>query len=160
MATHWIETLDPALTRPGLIDRKIEFLLPQEKTKMHIFKIHTSRMTLADDVILEDLIMAKDDILRADINTIYTEYGLMDLRKCGRKVTKTSKHLKKLFLTKIKKASLRGSISSRLHLPSRKWLGVVPTLQRDEVGEVAQRNPCSSWCFLAEPLVYLFQCDV
>jgi 26S proteasome regulatory subunit T2 len=50
MATNRIESLDPALIRPGRIDRKIEFPLPDTKTKRHIFNIHTSKMTLADDV--------------------------------------------------------------------------------------------------------------
>ena len=43
MATNRIETLDPALIRPGRIDRKIEFPLPDEKTKRRIFNIHTGR---------------------------------------------------------------------------------------------------------------------
>lgn len=67
MATNRIETLDPALIRPGRIDRKIEFPLPDEKTKRRIFNIHTSRMTLSEDVNLTELIMAKDDLSGADI---------------------------------------------------------------------------------------------
>ena len=67
MATNRIETLDPALIRPGRIDRKIEFPLPDEKTKRRIFTIHTSRMTLADDVNVEDYVMSKDDLSGADI---------------------------------------------------------------------------------------------
>lgn len=67
MATNRIETLDPALIRPGRIDRKIEFPLPDEKTKRRIFSIHTSRMTLSEDVNLTELIMAKDDLSGADI---------------------------------------------------------------------------------------------
>ncbi|KAL4693665.1 hypothetical protein H8959_012930 [Pygathrix nigripes] len=71
----------------GRIDRKIEFPLPDEKTKKRIFQIHTSRMTLADDVTLDDLIMAKDDLSGADIKAICTEAGLMALRERRMKVT-------------------------------------------------------------------------
>ncbi|KAF6024418.1 PSMC1 [Bugula neritina] len=87
MATNRIETLDPALIRPGRIDRKIEFPLPDEKTKRHIFKIHTSRMTLADDVNLDEFVMAKDDLSGADIKAICTEAGLLALRERRMKVT-------------------------------------------------------------------------
>lgn len=73
MATNRIETLDPALIRPGRIDRKIEFPLPDEKTKRRIFNIHTSRMTLAPDVNLAELIMAKDDLSGADIKVRYSK---------------------------------------------------------------------------------------
>jgi len=75
MATNRIETLDPALIRPGRIDRKIEFPLPDEKTKRRIFSIHTNRMTLAEDVTLEDYVMAKDDLSGADIKVgIHSAY--------------------------------------------------------------------------------------
>ena len=45
MATNRIESLDPALIRPGRIDRKIEFPLPDEKTKRRIFNIHTNKVS-------------------------------------------------------------------------------------------------------------------
>ena len=51
----------------GRIDRKIEFPLPDEKTKRRIFNIHTGRMSLAADVNLEEFIMSKDDLSGADI---------------------------------------------------------------------------------------------
>merc|ERR1712048_427811 len=87
MATNRIETLDPALIRPGRIDRKIEFPLPDEKTKRRIFGIHTGRMTLADDVNLSELIMAKDDLSGADVKAICTEAGMLALRERRMKVT-------------------------------------------------------------------------
>ena len=59
MATNRIDSLDPALIRPGRIDRKIEFPLPDQKTKRRIFQIHTGRMSLAEDVSIEEFVMAK-----------------------------------------------------------------------------------------------------
>jgi 26S proteasome regulatory subunit T2 len=108
MATNKIESLDPALIRPGRIDRKIEFPLPDVKTKRHIFRfvelyyrghlavskstllyrLHTSRMSLADDVDLEEYVMAKDDLSGADIKAICTEAGLMALRERRMRVNK------------------------------------------------------------------------
>jgi len=87
MATNRIETLDPALIRPGRIDRKIEFPLPDVKTKRRIFGIHTARMTLAPDVNLEEFIQSKDDLSGADIKAICTEAGLLALRERRMRVT-------------------------------------------------------------------------
>jgi 26S proteasome regulatory subunit T2 len=87
LATNRIETLDPALLRPGRIDRKIEFPFPDEKTKRKIFQIHAAKMTLAEDVNLEELVMTKDNLSGADIKAICTEAGLMALRERRMKVT-------------------------------------------------------------------------
>lgn len=87
MATNRIETLDPALIRPGRIDKKIEFPFPDVKTKRKIFQIHTSRMTLSDDVNLEEFVMTKDDLSGADIKAICSEAGLLALRERRMKVT-------------------------------------------------------------------------
>jgi len=86
MATNRIETLDPALIRPGRIDRKIEFPLPDIKTKRKIFQIHTAKMTLSDDVNLEEFVMTKDDLSGADIKAVCTEAGLLALRERRMKV--------------------------------------------------------------------------
>ena len=87
MATNRIETLDPALLRPGRIDRKIEFPLPDAKTKRRIFTIHTSRMSLADDVVLEEFVMSKNELSGADIKAMCTEAGLLALRERRMRIT-------------------------------------------------------------------------
>merc|ERR1739845_192691 len=86
MATNRIESLDPAMIRPGRIDRKIEFPLPDEKTKRNIFRIHTQKMTLSEDVNIE-FVVAKDDLSGADIKAICTEAGMLALRERRMKVT-------------------------------------------------------------------------
>ena len=86
LATNKIESLDPALLRPGRIDRKIELCLPDADTKRRIFGIHTNKMTLNDDVNLDELIAAKDELSGADIKAICTEAGLLALRERRMKV--------------------------------------------------------------------------
>lgn len=86
LATNKVDTLDPALLRPGRIDRKIEFPLPDTKTKRRIFGIHTGKMNLAEDVNLEEFIMAKDELSGADIKALCTEAGLLALRERRMKV--------------------------------------------------------------------------
>ncbi|EMS59507.1 26S protease regulatory subunit 4-like protein [Triticum urartu] len=81
------KSLDPALLRPGRIDRKIEFPLPDIKTRRRIFQIHTAKMTLSDDVNLEEFVMTKDEFSGADIKAICTESGLLALRERRMKVT-------------------------------------------------------------------------
>mmetsp|Transcript_8041 Transcript_8041/g.13374 ORF Transcript_8041/g.13374 Transcript_8041/m.13374 type:complete len:427 (-) Transcript_8041:253-1533(-) len=112
MATNKIESLDPALIRPGRIDRKIEFPLPDIKTKRNIFKIHTDKMSLADDVDLEIFVMSKDELSGADIKAVCTEAGLLALRERRMKVTQED-------FTKAKEKTLyrkRGNIPEGLYL--------------------------------------------
>lgn len=87
MATNRIETLDPALIRPGRIDRKIYFPFPDMKTKKKIFDIQTRKMNLADDVAFEEFVSAKDELSGADIKATCTEAGLLALRERRMQVT-------------------------------------------------------------------------
>lgn len=88
MATNRIETLDPALIRPGRIDRKIEFPLPDIKTKLNIYQIHTARMKLAEDVSLPEFAATKEEISGADIKAICSEAGMLAIREGRTQVTR------------------------------------------------------------------------
>merc|ERR1712113_395096 len=87
MATNKIETLDPALLRPGRLDRKIEFPHPTEETKRKIFQIHLSKMSLGEGVDVSEFVTGKDKLSGADIKAICTEAGLLALRERRMKVT-------------------------------------------------------------------------
>ena len=38
------DTLDPALLRPGRLDRRVEFSLPDNEGRAHILRIHARRL--------------------------------------------------------------------------------------------------------------------
>jgi len=81
MATNRQDTLDPALLRPGRLDRKIEFPLPSRREKRLIFQTITSKMSLSSDVDLEDYVSRPDKLSAAEIASICQAAGLQAVRK-------------------------------------------------------------------------------
>jgi len=81
MATNRPDTLDPALLRPGRLDRKIEFPLPDRRQKRLIFQVCTSKMNLSEEVDLEDYVSRPDKISGAEIHSICQEAGMQAVRK-------------------------------------------------------------------------------
>ncbi len=78
-ATNRIDILDPALLRPGRFDRVIEVPLPDFRSRVEIFRIHTRRMRLKD-VDLNELARRTEGASGADIKAICTEAGYFALR--------------------------------------------------------------------------------
>jgi len=56
MATNRQDTLDPALLRPGRLDRKIEFPNPDRRQKRMVMQACTANMNLGEEVDLEDYV--------------------------------------------------------------------------------------------------------
>jgi 26S proteasome regulatory subunit T3 len=81
MATNRADTLDPALLRPGRLDRKIECPAPDRRQKRLVFQVCTAKMNLSDEVDLEDYVSRPDKISAADIRAICQEAGLQAVRK-------------------------------------------------------------------------------
>ena len=106
MATNKIESLDPALIRPGRIDRKIKLPLPDQKTLRKILSIHTSKMTLDEDVDLDEIVNTKESLTGADIKAICTESGLLALRERRMKVNQKDFIKAKEKTLKLKKANI------------------------------------------------------
>ncbi|EDV26131.1 uncharacterized protein TRIADDRAFT_50249 [Trichoplax adhaerens] len=81
MATNRADTLDPALLRPGRLDRKIEFPMPDRRQKRLIFQTITNKMNLSDEIDLEDYVARPDKISGADINSICQESAMQAIRE-------------------------------------------------------------------------------
>lgn len=81
MCTNRADTLDPALLRPGRLDRKIEFPMPDRRQKRLVFQVVTGRMNLADEVDLEEFVSRPDKISGAEIASICQEAGMQAVRK-------------------------------------------------------------------------------
>jgi len=86
-ATNRPDILDKALMRAGRFDRVIEIPLPDEKTRMEIFKVHTKKMPLKG-VDLSDLAKVTEGYTGADIENICREAGMFAIRHNAANVTK------------------------------------------------------------------------
>jgi 26S proteasome regulatory subunit T4 len=62
MATNRPDTLDPALLRPGRLDRKIEIPLPNEQARLEILKIHAAPVNKGGDIDYEAIVKVKFDV--------------------------------------------------------------------------------------------------
>ncbi|KAI8096941.1 26S protease regulatory subunit 6B [Halteromyces radiatus] len=101
MATNRADTLDPALLRPGRLDRKIEFPTPDRRQKRLIFSTITAKMNLSEEVDLEDFVSRPDKLSGAEIAAICQEAGMQAVRK--NRYVILSKDLEKGYKANVKK---------------------------------------------------------
>jgi 26S proteasome regulatory subunit T1 len=80
MATNRPDTLDPALLRPGRLDRKIEFGLPDLEGRTHIFKINARTMAMEKGIRFELLARLCPNATGAEIRSVCTEAGMFAIR--------------------------------------------------------------------------------
>nr|WCZ58276.1 26S proteasome regulatory subunit 7 [Paratrimastix eleionoma] len=80
MATNRPDTLDPALLRPGRLDRKIEFGLPDLEGRVQIFKIHARSMNCERGIRFDLLARLCPNTTGADIRSVCTEAGMFAIR--------------------------------------------------------------------------------
>ena len=76
-----VQTFDPALLRPGRFDRIVLTPAPDEKGRLEIFKVHTKKMPLSSDVVLDELAVKTDGYVGADIEAVCREAAMAALRE-------------------------------------------------------------------------------
>ena len=80
MATNRPDTLDPALMRPGRLDRKVEFGLPDLEGRGHILRIHSKRMNCDRDIRFELIARLCPNTTGAELHSVCTEAGMFSIR--------------------------------------------------------------------------------
>ena len=80
-ATNRPDIIDPALLRPGRFDEMILVPVPDERTRLEIFKVHTKKMSLAEDVDLNEFVRLTEDFTGADIAAVCKKAGRFAMRE-------------------------------------------------------------------------------
>ncbi len=85
-ATNQPDVLDKALLRAGRFDRRVVVNLPDKAGREAIFKVHTRKVPLAEDVDLGDIAQTTPGVSGADIRNLVNEAALLAARRQQDKV--------------------------------------------------------------------------
>ena len=80
MATNRPDTLDPALLRPGRLDRKVEFGLPDLEGRTNILKIHSKNMSVDRNIRFDLISRLCPNSTGAELRSVCTEAGMFAIR--------------------------------------------------------------------------------
>ncbi|MFC1768158.1 AAA family ATPase [Nanoarchaeota archaeon] len=87
-ATNRKDVLDPAITRPGRLDRLIHVPLPNVDARKQIFSIHSKRMKLDTVISTKDIVDQMENFSGAEIRAVCTEAGYFAIRENRYKILK------------------------------------------------------------------------
>lgn len=97
------DTLDPALLRPGRIDRRVEFSLPDVEGRANILRIHARSMSTERNIRYDLIARLCPNTTGAELRSVCTEAGMFAIRQ-RRKVAS-----EKDFLDAVEKVIRQGS---------------------------------------------------
>jgi transitional endoplasmic reticulum ATPase len=93
-ATNRVDIVDPALLRPGRFDRIIEVPLPDSKGRENVFKIHTKKKPLAEDVNLIKLVEMTEGFSGAEIGGVCSRAAITAIKRYVNNKEKSVKSIK------------------------------------------------------------------
>ncbi|KAK0555292.1 26S proteasome regulatory subunit 7 [Tilletia horrida] len=103
MATNRPDTLDPALLRPGRLDRRVEFGLPDNEGRAHILRIHARSMSVERDIRFDLIARLCPNTTGAELKSVATEAGMFAIRARRKMATERD------FLDAVEKVVRQGS---------------------------------------------------
>ncbi|MFC6798864.1 MULTISPECIES: CDC48 family AAA ATPase [unclassified Haladaptatus] len=139
-ATNRVDSVDPALRRPGRFDREIEIGVPDEEGRKEILQVHTRGMPLADDVSLDGLAEETHGFVGADIESLTKEAAMKALRRYLPEIDLDEEDIPPSLIDRmiIKWSDFRGALTEVDPSAMREVLVELPKITWDDVGGLAE----------------------
>ncbi|GAB7090889.1 CDC48 family AAA ATPase [Halorubrum luteum] len=135
-ATNRVDSVDPALRRPGRFDREIEIAVPDEVGRKEILQIHTRGMPLSDDVSLDRLADETHGFVGADIESLTKEAAMKALRRYLPEIDLDEEDIPPSLIDRmiVKRDDFRGALSEVEPSAMREVLVELPKITWNDVG--------------------------
>ncbi|MAH03735.1 ATPase [Candidatus Pacearchaeota archaeon] len=131
-ATNRINSLDPALRRPGRFDREIAINVPRKEGRLSVLKIHTRGMPLTKNVNLNELASITHGFVGADLEALSKEAAMNVLRK----------HLHKI---KLDEEQIPQEILEKLIVKQEDFMDALKVVRPSAMREVLVETPNVEW---------------
>jgi len=134
-ATNRINSLDPALRRPGRFDREIEIGVPDRDGRLEILQIHTRGMPL-EDVDLKKLADVTHGFVGADLEALAKEAAIRALRRILPEINLEAENIPAEVLNKIivRMSDFQEALKEVEPSAMREVLVEVPDIKWDDIG--------------------------
>ena len=135
-ATNRINSIDPALRRPGRFDREIEIGVPDRDGRLEILQIHTRGMPLFEDVDLKKLADVTHGFVGADLEALAKEAAIRALRRILPEINLEAENIPAEVLNKIivRMADCQDALKDVEPSAMREVLVEVPDIKWDDIG--------------------------
>ena len=135
-ATNRVDSVDPALRRPGRFDREIEIGVPDEVGRKEILQIHTRGMPLSDDVSLDHLADETHGFVGADIESLTKEAAMKALRRYLPEIDLDDEEVPPSLIDRmiVKRDDFGGALNEVEPSAMREVLVELPKISWDDVG--------------------------
>jgi transitional endoplasmic reticulum ATPase len=135
-ATNRVDSVDPALRRPGRFDREIEIGVPDESGREEVLQIHTRGMPLSDDVELADIATDTHGFVGADIESLTKEAAMRALRRYLPEIDLDEEEIPPSLIDRmiVKRDDFRGALNEVEPSALREVLVELPKVSWDDVG--------------------------
>ncbi len=137
-ATNRVNSLDPALRRPGRFDREISISVPDKQGRLSILKIHTRGMPLTKDVDLDEIASKTHGFVGADLESLAKEAAMSVLRRNINKFNLDEEEISQEALSSLKINKKDFNEALKVVRPSamREVLVETPNIKWDDVGGI------------------------